>query len=320
MLRIESNRLLYTFDSETLSIEAWGESAVRVRATHEAEFDANVWALSETPARVDARIAVENNQGTLVNGKIRAVVRSEESFVCARAKISIYNSDGKLLLEEYDRQQVDPKWSALSIKARDFKPRLGGDYHVTARFESVDPNERIYGMGHYQHPYLNLKGTDLELAHRNSQASVPFALSSARYGFLWNNPSIGRAVFGKNMTTFEAYSSKVLDYWIVAGDNPAEIVEAYARATGTVPMMPEYGLGFWQCKLRYQTQEELLEVAREYQRRKLPIDLIVVDYFHWPRQGDWKFDPVYWPEPGLFPPSLLPMSANMFHRRNGSGA
>lgn len=32
-------------------------------------------------------------------------------------------------------------------------------------------------------------------------------------------------------------------------------------------MMPEYGLGYWQCKLRYRTQEELLNVAREHKRR-----------------------------------------------------
>ena len=62
-------------------------------------------------------------------------------------------------------------------------------------------------------------------------------------------------------------------------------------------MMPEYGLGFWQCKLRYQTQEELLQVAREYRKRNLPIDLIVIDFFHWPMQGDWKFDEKYWPDP-----------------------
>lgn len=63
-------------------------------------------------------------------------------------------------------------------------------------------------------------------------------------------------------------------------------------------MMPEYGLGFWQCKLRYQTQEELLGVAREYKARRLPIDLIVIDFFHWPKQGDWRFDETYWPDPG----------------------
>ena len=141
---------------------------------------------------------------------------------------------------------------------------------------------KIYGMGQYQQPYLNLKGTDLELAQRNSQASVPFAVSSLGYGFLWNNPGVGRVMFGKNITTWEAYSTKVLDYWITAGDSPAEIEEAYASVTGTVPMMPDYAMGFWQCKLRYQTQDELLNVAREYKKRGLPISVIVIDYFHWP--------------------------------------
>ena len=213
----------------------------------------------------------------------------------------MHNSKGALLLEEYARNRrdvLDPKCSAIEVEAREFKPIPSGDYHLTMRFESVSSKEKIYGMGQYQQDSLDLKGHDLELAHRNSQASVPFMLSSLGYGFLWNNPGIGRAVLGKNIMSFEAYSTKMLDYWIVAGDEPAEIEEAYARATGTVPMMPEYGLGFWQCKLRYQTQEELLGVAREYKKRKLPIDLIVVDFFHWPKQGEWKFDPTYWPDPG----------------------
>lgn len=211
------------------------------------------------------------------------------------------NSEGEILLEEYSRNRkdiLDPKCSALEVEAREFKPILGGDFHLTARFESLDPQEKIFGMGQYQQPHLDIKGTQLELAHRNSQASVPFALSSRGYGFLWNNPSIGIAILGKNIMSFEARSTKALDYWIVAGDTPAEIEEAYAAVTGKVPMMPEYGLGFWQCKLRYQTQEELLGVAREYKRRNLPIGLIVIDFFHWPKQGDWKFDETYWPDPG----------------------
>lgn len=150
-------------------------------------------------------------------------------------------------------------------------------------------------------PYLDLKGADIELAQRNSQASIPFAVSSAGYGLLWNNPAIGRAVFGKNVTTFEALSTRVLDYWVVAGDTPAEIVRAYGRVSGRVPEMPEYGLGFWQCKLRYQTQEELLGVAREHKRRGLPLDVIVADYFHWPKEGEWKFDSTFWPDPGTIP-------------------
>lgn len=93
-------------------------------------------------------------------------------------------------------------------------------------------------MGQYQQPYLDLKGCDLELAQRNSQASVPFMVSSLGYGFLWNNPGIGRAVLGGNVMSFEAQSTKVLDFWVVAGDEPKEIVEAYASVSGKVTSSP----------------------------------------------------------------------------------
>ena len=187
----------------------------------------------------------------------------------------------------------------------------GGLYRLTARFESLDPNEKLYGMGQYQHGCLELKGMDLELAQRNSQASVPFLVSSRGYGLLWNNPAVGRAVLGKNVMSFEAFSTRGLDYWVTAGDTPAAIEHNYAAVTGTVPMMPEYGLGFWQCKLRYQTQEELLSIAREYKRRGLPLDVIVVDFFHWPRQGEWKIDPTYWPDPAAMLRELHAMGVEL---------
>lgn len=302
----EKNKLIYHYDAEELWIEPWGENALRIRATRDNMMPPEDWALLETE-RNDAQIKIGENGASIINGKIKACVS-------LLGKITIYNEKGDLLLEEYSRNRKDlsdKKCSALEVEAREFKPIAGGDHHLTWRLESVSPDERIYGMGQYQQPYLDLKGMDLEMAHRNSQASVPFALSSLGYGLLWNNPAVGRAVFGKNIMSFEAYSTRSLDCWIVAGDTPAEIIEAYARVTGTVPMMPEYGLGFWQCKLRYQTQEELLEVAREYKRRGLPIDVIVVDFFHWPKQGEWKFDPVYWPDPDAMVKELKEMGIEL---------
>ena len=284
MILTRDNLLIYRYRNETVHVEPWGANAVRVRATKNPAFPENDWALASRPS-AQAEITVSPEGAVLTNGKIRLSLSNN-------GKITVYNQKDERILEEDTR-----KFCALKIEAREFRPIPGGDYHLTARFQSLDPNERIYGMGQYQQPYLNLKGTDLELAHRNSQASVPFMISSLGYGLLWNNPAVGRAVFGKNVTSFEAFSTQALDYWIVAGDTPAELIEAYGSVAGTVPMMPEYGLGFWQCKLRYQTQEELLHVAREYKRQGLPIDVIVIDFFHWPNQGDWKFDPAYWPDP-----------------------
>ncbi|KAF1950611.1 hypothetical protein CC80DRAFT_482465 [Byssothecium circinans] len=306
MFTQQDNHLVYTYDAETLWVEPWGYNALRIRATKMAFIPKEDWALL-TPPNTSAKIDISEGSASLTNGSIKAIVSQ-------RGKLTILNAEGKVLLEEYARNRrdvTDPNTSALEVEAREFKPIIGGDYHLTARFESLDPKEKIYGMGQYQQPYLDIKGTQLELAHRNSQASVPFAVSSHGYGFLWNNPAIGKAVLGKNIMSFEALSTKALDYWVVAGNTPKDILEAYAQVTGTVPMMPEYGLGFWQCKLRYQTQKELLEVAREYRRRELPIDLIVIDFFHWPTQGEWKFDKTYWPDPDAMVKELLDLKIEL---------
>ena len=74
-------------------------------------------------------------------------------------------------------------------------------------------------------------------------------------------------------------------------------MERYADLTGHTPILPEFAAGFWQCKLRYKTQDELLAVAREHKRRGLPMSVIVIDYFHWTKMGEWKFDPACWPNP-----------------------
>ncbi len=239
------------------------------------------------PAPCTPVIHVEENGATIQNGKLRAVLTQNEGGLC---EIAYENQDGKELFRELG-------WhGALNLYARRFKPILGGDYELTASFLS-DPDEKLYGMGQYQQAVMNIKNCTFELAHRNSQASVPFVLSSRGYGFLWHNPAIGHASFCRNRTEWVAQSTKQLDYWVTAGDTPAEIEEAYAKATGTVPMMPEYGLGFWQCKLRYWNQEQVLQVAREYKRRGLPLDVIVIDFFHWPRMGDFRFDEKFFPDP-----------------------
>ncbi len=283
MFRTDGNRLIWEYDSEKLWIEPWGNNAFRVRATRSSRMEMEEWALLPVE-QGQADIMIGEDAATISNGKIKAEVKRT-------GRITFYNQKGKILLKEVEQTYQ------LKYRGRELRPYPGSsDYRLVVRFES-NPVEKLFGMGQYQHDFMNLKGCTLDLTHRNSQISVPFVLSDQGYGMLWNNPAIGRVNFSLNLTEWSAYSTKQMDYWITAGDEPAEIVETYASVTGKVPMMPDYAMGFWQSKLRYQTQEELLEIAREYKRRNLPISVIVVDFFHWPHQGDWKFDPKYWPDP-----------------------
>ena len=306
----EDNRLTFRKGTETVWIEPWGKDSLRVRATRRKEMSGRDWALMEPVEAAECEIEIRTIDATeswyrdrpdrwktaetarITNGKIAAEV-DEEGW------ITFVNSDGKILTREYwaQRNRIDRYCLPLRIDGRELKPIQGtDDYRLTARFQAWD-DEMIFGMGQYQMKQLNKKGALLELAHRNSQASVPFFVSSRGYGFLWNNPAVGQCCFGTNRTEWTAMSCKELDYWITAGGTPAELEFNYSGVTGRAPVMPEFGMGYWQCKLRYRTQEEVLAVAREHKRRGYPLDVIVVDFFHWPLEGDFRFDPKYFPDP-----------------------
>ena len=322
MVREENNRLVIEEGITRVYIECWGKDSLRVRMTAEPKMDENDWALCEPVEEVIPEITFETvdttdpwyrgeewkkyhmtgTVATLKNGKITAKVNPE-------GWISFLNDKGEILTEEYwrNRNRINRYAVPLRVDARELKPITGStDYTLTARFEAYD-DEKIYGMGQYQDRHLDKKGATLELAHRNSQASVPFMISNRGYGFFWNNPAIGTVTFATNRTEWHAKSTKKMDYFITAGDTPADLERNYSAATGRTPMMPEFGLGYWQCKLRYRNQEEILKVAREHKRRGLPMDAIVVDFFHWSMQGDFKFEKRDWPDPAAMVKELKEM-------------
>ena len=184
----------------------------------------------------------------------------------------------------------------LSVPARHYLPVRGDLYHIEANFAAYE-DEHIYGLGQHQHGRLDQKGCVIDLVQRNTEVSIPFMLSSRGYGFLWNNPAIGRVELGYNATRWVAQAATQIDYWITAGRTPAEVLCHYASATGHVPLLPDWASGFWQSKLRYSTQAELLSIAHQHLERGLPLAVIVIDFFHWTKQGDWQFDPACWPDP-----------------------
>ena len=301
---IQNGSLIFKRKYETVKIEGWGENALRVRATENHAFTSEDWALTEcvnheADAFIEERTAPGGGKevvAVIKNGKIRAEMTES-------GRIRFLNDKGDELLKEhyqamgYGNDFGDfPDWINLHHIARKYRSVDGDNYKITLNFVA-DENEKIFGMGQYQQSNLNPKGCSLDLRQINTQSSVPFYVSNKGYGFFMNNPAIGKASFGNNYTEWQFESTKQIDYWICAGDTPAEIEKLYSACTGRAPMMPDYAMGFWQCKLRYQTQDELLSVARGYYERGVPVDIIVCDFFHWTKMGEWKFDPQFWPNP-----------------------
>lgn len=195
----------------------------------------------------DVEIIITKDNAVIRNGKISCVF-SDSGYM------EFYNGDNRILKEYYrDCRNANEHSPSMKFSAREFKPISGNDYEITMRFEANE-NEKIYGMGQYQQPNLDLKGCVLELAQRNSQISIPFYISNKGYGFLWNNAGIGDVMFGANYTQWHSKLSAELDYWITADETPKDIIRNYTEVTGRAPEFPDNALGLWQCKLRYRTQ------------------------------------------------------------------
>jgi alpha-D-xyloside xylohydrolase len=275
---------------ETVQVDAWGESGARVRSSLGAISDTPGSALLE-PGATNVEVEIGDDRARLRNGELVVEVHDndEERFVPFHPLVRFLRADGtELLAESVPHFAAPPQ--------RRYR-RSGGDlYRCDVTFDA-HPDERFYGLGQHQHGLLDQKGAVIDLIQRNSEVSVPFALSSRGYGFLWNMPGAGRVELGANRTRWSADGARQVDYWVTTGATPADIVSHYVRVTGLPPMLPEWASGFWQSKLRYREQDELLEVAREYKRRGLPLSVIVCDYFHWTRQGEWRFDSAEWPDP-----------------------
>jgi alpha-D-xyloside xylohydrolase len=307
LLKRDGKVLRWRGGHETVLIEPWGTDSLRVRGTVGGDIadglpgallprsaessgpDGFSW--SAVPARSSAQAtkleqAVDGGDGQterIVNGAITAEMDDNGRLRFLRT------ADSSPLLTE-------PVPHFSSPPTRRYTPAGGGAHRLEMTFAATD-GERFYGLGQHQHGRLDQKGAVVDLVQRNTEVSVPFLVSSLGYGFLWNHPGIGRVELGTTATRWVAEQLRQWDYWITAADTPAGVLRNYADATGKPPLLPEWAAGFWQCKLRYRTQEEVLRVAREFKRRDLPLSVVVIDYFHWSKQGEWRFHPDDWPDP-----------------------
>ena len=274
---------------EVIRIEPWGADSLRVRVgTHRIADDIPGALVAAKPCHVDT--VVTEDTGQIVNGALTGIVEATHTDTGTVALLRFVRSDtGEELLAE---EQAHFWWPG----ARLFMPQANGYARLEQRFRAYK-GERLYGLGQHTHGRLDQKGLVLDLVQRNGEVSIPFLVSSRGYGLLWNMPAVGRVELADNGTRWVADSARQVDYWVTAGATPAAVLSNYADATGHAPMLPEWASGFWQSKLRYRTQRELLEVAREHRRRGLPMSVIVADFFHWTRLGDWRFDPEDWPDP-----------------------
>ena len=175
-------------------------------------------------------------------------------------------------------------------------------YRVAAMFDSP-ADEHYYGLGQQQKGWMDLRDHQIRCWHDytaigGQDVCVPFMVSSRGYGLVWDNPSKTTVDLGFNGRN--VWSSEVGDrvsYFVIAGETSDEIYQGYRLLTGVTHMLPRATYGYIQSKAIYPTQEQILDVAKGYRERKLPLDVVVVDFLNMTKQGELDLDPKRWPDP-----------------------
>ena len=149
--QIKDGALVIGHQNEILKLEAWGQDALRIRATENPHFTEHDWALSQEVPREQRHANIHINEeagtATINNGRLKATIN-------AACVLSFYRDD-QLILREYFRSYFGTESNesrCLKIIGRDWQPIAGGDYGLTVRFDPND-GEKLFGMGQYQQKY-----------------------------------------------------------------------------------------------------------------------------------------------------------------------
>ncbi|HEU5402504.1 MAG TPA: TIM-barrel domain-containing protein [Terriglobales bacterium] len=223
--------------------------------------------------------------------------------------IQVSTSGGKMLLNMRT-------WAMASESADVAQHDVGAKgYAVTATFDSP-ADEHYYGLGQQQKGWMDLRDHEIKCWHDyaalgGEDVCVPFMVSSRGYGLVWDNPSKTTVDLGFNgRNNWSSEVGQRVSFFVIAGNTTDEIYEGYRHLTGVTQMLPKAAYGYIQSKAIYPTQEQLLDVARKYREKKLPLDVIVVDFLNMTKQGELDLDPARWPDPAGMNRELHAMGVN----------
>ena len=291
------------------------EAIARITVTEGREFQTKPSLIVTTASRVSGF----NLQET---GEAFEISTSQLSLVVSKVTgaISYFDSAGKLLLRESEcgGKSLTPKKVFRNVFKEDATVASGqsidGARSAATEFETVfdrdafeakleiqfASNEAIFGLGSHEEGYGNLRGKERLLYQQNMKIVVPYFVSTRGYGVLLDCGSLMTFREGPDGACWWADVVDELDFYFIAGGSFNAVTRNLHELTGKAPMLPKWVFGFAQSKERYVNAKELVEVVREYRRRNIPLDLIILDWKSWPNGAGWgqkSFDPVRFPDP-----------------------
>ena len=195
-------------------------------------------------------------------------------------KVSFADSKGNLLTEEGD-------CTFTPIACGPDK----GAYKVKQTF-MLEADEGIYGIGLLQNGKMSQRGENRRMEQSNLEDYAHFYQTIKGYGIYWDNYSPTRLVTPAEgqagAVELESEVGRLVDYYFIYGGNADGVIAQMRHLSGRVPMFPLWTYGFHQCRERYKSQQELLEVVHKYRDLKIPFDGIIQDWQYWGSNYTWN--------------------------------
>lgn len=195
-------------------------------------------------------------------------------------KVAFYDPNGNLLTAEGESR---------------FTPITEGPdkgaYRVKQSF-SVEADEGIYGIGLLQNGKMSQRGENRRMEQSNLEDYAHIYQSIKGYGIYWENYSPTRlqtppeGVSGE--LSLESEVGTAVDYYFSYGSDADGVIAQLRHLTGKVPMLPLWTYGFHQCRERYKSADQLLEVVRKYREMGVPFDGIIQDWQYWGSNYTWN--------------------------------
>lgn len=163
---------------------------------------------------------------------------------------------------------------------------------------SIDPEERILGLGQHEDGISNYRNCIQHLYQNNMQIPMPVFLSTGGYAVFLDAGCLMVYEEHDNQITIHFDAIDQICYYVIEGDTLEELVKGIRRLTGKAPLLPLWAYGYVQSKERYCSQKELLEIASEFKKREIPVSCLVQDWQTWEegKWGDKHLDKVRYPD------------------------